>query len=156
MTDVLDTRSCRILAVSSPGSRLAELCVIANGFGNAEVHFATSGSARRWGIASERFVGIVDFSLFQLWRMPVCAVQLAIAFIRLRPRVVISTGAAPGALALMLGRLTGARCIWVESLTSTDELSLSGRLAGRIAHLWLTQWEHLAREDGPYYHGGTL
>lgn len=151
-----DIRPRPILAVSSPGSRLAELRVIARGFGNAEVHFATSGSARRWGIASERFVRIADFSLFQLWRMPVCAVQLAAALIRLRPCVIISTGAAPGMLALVLGRLTGARCIWVESLTSTDELSLSGRLAGRVAHLWLTQWEHLAREDGPHYHGGTL
>ena len=33
---------------------------------------------------------------------------------------------------------------------------MSGRIAGPFADLWLTQWEHLAREGGPEYAGAVL
>jgi hypothetical protein len=74
----------------------------------------------------------------------------------MRPDVVISTGAAPGFLALRLGRLLGARTIWVDSVANGEELSMSGKLAGRYADLWLTQWEHLAHEGGPQFRGNVL
>jgi len=35
-------------------------------------------------------------------------------------------------------------------------LSLSGRRVGPWADLWLTQWEHLARPEGPEYRGSVL
>ncbi len=73
-----------------------------------------------------------------------------------RPDVIISTGAAPGYLAIRLGRLFKARTIWVDSFANVDELSLSGRLAGKQADLWLTQWPHLASPDGPGFAGTVI
>jgi hypothetical protein len=69
--------------------------------------------------------------------------------LRERPDVVLSTGAAPGFFALLFGRLLGARTIWLDSIANIEELSMSGRMARRHADLWLTQWPHLARPDGP-------
>ena len=51
-----------------------------------------------------------------------------------------------GALALVSGR----------TIANIDELSLSGQQAGPHAALWLTQWKHLARPDGPHYGGSVL
>lgn len=76
--------------------------------------------------------------------------------LHLRPDVVISTGAAPGYLGLLFGRLFGARAVWVDSIANAEELSMSGKKAGRIAHLWLTQWPHLAAEGGPQFKGSVL
>jgi hypothetical protein len=73
-----------------------------------------------------------------------------------RPDIVVSTGAAPGYVALRLARLLGARTIWLDSLANVDELSMSGRLAGAHADLWLTQWPHLARPGGPRFVGSVL
>jgi len=70
-----------------------------------------------------------------------------------RPAAVISTGAAPGAFAVILGRLLGARTIWLDSIANVDGMSMSGNLARRYSQLWLTQWPHLAREGGPEYAG---
>ncbi len=75
---------------------------------------------------------------------------------RLRPEIVISTGAAPGYLAIMFGRWLGARTIWVDSIANAEELSMSGQKAGKLAHLWLTQWPHLAGEGGPQFKGSVL
>lgn len=73
-----------------------------------------------------------------------------------RPDVVVSTGAAPGYVALRLGRLLGARTVWVDSMANVEQLSLSGQRIGRHADLWLTQWAHLAQPGGPRYAGSVL
>jgi UDP-N-acetylglucosamine:LPS N-acetylglucosamine transferase len=76
--------------------------------------------------------------------------------LRARPDVIISTGAAPGILGIFFGRLIGAQTIWIDSIANAEELSLSGRIALRVAHKALTQWPHLAKAEGPEYHGSIL
>jgi UDP-N-acetylglucosamine:LPS N-acetylglucosamine transferase len=75
---------------------------------------------------------------------------------RTRPDVVISTGAAPGLFGILFGRLVGARTIWIDSIANAEKLSLSGRIASRIAHIALTQWPHLAATRRPSYRGSIL
>ena len=74
----------------------------------------------------------------------------------LRPHAIVTTGASVGYFAIRLGKLVGARCIWVDSIANAQELSMSGRMAGPHADLWLTQWEDLATEAGPAYEGSVL
>jgi UDP-N-acetylglucosamine:LPS N-acetylglucosamine transferase len=76
--------------------------------------------------------------------------------LKVRPDVVVSTGAAPGYFAVRFGRLFGASTIWVDSVANVEELSMSGQMAGRCAHVWLTQWPHLARDGGPMFLGSVL
>jgi hypothetical protein len=73
-----------------------------------------------------------------------------------KPDVVISTGAAPGYFAIRIGRLLRMRTIWIDSIANADELSMSGAKAGAFADLWLTQWPHLASQNGPKYLGNVL
>lgn len=73
-----------------------------------------------------------------------------------RPDVVITTGALPGLLVLLFGRLAGARTIWLDSLANSEKLSMSGRWAKVIASRWLTQWPQLAGKNGPDYEGALL
>jgi exopolysaccharide biosynthesis glucuronosyltransferase PssD len=73
-----------------------------------------------------------------------------------RPDVVISTGAAPGYIAIRLGKLLGAKTVWLDSIANVEHLSMSGALVGRYADLWLTQWPHLEKEDGPRFKGAVL
>jgi hypothetical protein len=70
--------------------------------------------------------------------------------------VVITTGAAPGYFAVRIGKLLGARVVWLDSVANAGELSMSGRKAGSFVDLWLTQWPHLARDKGPACHGSVL
>ena len=37
-----------------------------------------------------------------------------------------------------------------------EEISMTGRLVGRHADRWLTQWPHLAASEGPDYLGAVL
>jgi len=76
--------------------------------------------------------------------------------LRTRPQVVVSTGASPGFFAMLFGRVLGKTTIWVDSIANAEELSLSGQQARRFTDLWLTQWEHLARPEGPKYFGSLV
>ena len=66
------------------------------------------------------------------------------------------TGAAAGFLMCFWGKIFGAKVIWIDSIANVDELSMAGQMAGKFADLWLTQWPHLARADGPEYAGAVL
>lgn len=86
-----------------------------------------------------------------------CALRLTWLVLRVRPDVIVSTGALPGFFAVAAGKtLLRRRTIWVDSIANADELSLSGRLAGRFSDVWLTQWEHLAADDGPTFAGSVI
>jgi UDP-N-acetylglucosamine:LPS N-acetylglucosamine transferase len=76
---------------------------------------------------------------------------------RERPAVVVTTGAAPGLVALVLAKLlVGSRTVWIDSIAAGERLSLSGTLARPVADAWLTQWPHLARPGGPEHWGAVL
>lgn len=85
-----------------------------------------------------------------------CLIRSVVAIVRIRPAVVISTGAAPGFFCLLAGRLIGARTVWIDSVANVERLSKSGMLARWVATDWLTQWEHLARPSGPQFAGAVL
>ena len=70
-----------------------------------------------------------------------------------RPDAVVSTGAAPGCFAIIFGRLLGCRTVWLDSVANVEQMSMSGNMVRRYSQLWLTQWPHLAAEDGPEYAG---
>lgn len=73
-----------------------------------------------------------------------------------RPDVVISTGAAVGCIMCFLGKITGAKIIWVDSITNVDRLSLSGRLVRYIADLFLAQWQQLAGQYKNIEYAGKI
>ena len=73
-----------------------------------------------------------------------------------RPHVIITTGAAPGIIALAAGKLLGSRAVWIDSIANAEKLSGSGKLAGKFADAWLTQWPELASNNGPECWGAVL
>jgi UDP-N-acetylglucosamine:LPS N-acetylglucosamine transferase len=75
---------------------------------------------------------------------------------RTRPDVIVSTGAAAGCICCFLGKLMGARIVWVDSITNVERLSLSGRMVRRIADLFLVQWPELARKYRGTQYVGTI
>lgn len=108
-------------------------------------------------VAGARFEWVRDVSRLQRWNLPRTLLGLIFLILKYRPAVVVTTGSMPGLLALRLAKLlVGARTVWIDSVANVEEVSLSGRTAGRTADLWLTQWPHLARPEGPHYWGSVI
>lgn len=67
-----------------------------------------------------------------------------------RPDVILSTGAGLAVPFFVVGRLMGIRLVYVESLTRTEGLSLSGRLVAPLAHEMFVQWPGALRGRARY------
>ena len=65
--------------------------------------------------------------------------------LRFRPDAVITTGAAPGYIALLLAKLGRCRTVWLDSIANAEEISMSA------------QWEEVSRKTpGLQYWGQVL
>lgn len=146
----------KLLAVSSGGGHWIQLLRVTPGFQGCEVVFVSVHKSYGAQVANQTFYVINDANRWSKLALARAALRLAWIIWREKPEVVLSTGAAPGYLALRIGRLLGARTIWLDSIANVEKLSLSGRMIGRFADLWLTQWAHLARPEGPHFAGSVL
>ena len=150
------SESKRILAVASGGGHWVQLLRLRPAFRAHRVTYVTVDSCYRMDVAGQRFYAVNDATRWNKFGLVLLAFRLAVIVLRERPQVVISTGAAPGFLALRLAKVMGARTVWIDSLANAEKLSLSGQRIGKHADLWLTQWRHLARSAGPHYEGAVL
>jgi UDP-N-acetylglucosamine:LPS N-acetylglucosamine transferase len=150
------TEKKRILAVSSGGGHWVEMIRIAPAFEGHDVAYATVDEAYRSGTGTARFYTIRDVTRWDKLRWVQTIAKLMWILWREKPDFVVSTGALPGYFALRLAKWFGARTIWLDSIANVEEMSMSGQKIGKYADLWLTQWSHLARENGPMYRGTVL
>jgi UDP-N-acetylglucosamine:LPS N-acetylglucosamine transferase len=146
----------KILAVASGGGHWVQLLRLRPAFAEHEMAFVTVQKSYASQVPGQRFYTVRDATRWDRWALLLMMIQVCLIVLRERPDVVVTTGAAPGVVALRMGKLLGAKTIWLDSIANVEHMSMSGERVRKFADLWLTQWEHLAREGGPQYHGGVL
>jgi UDP-N-acetylglucosamine:LPS N-acetylglucosamine transferase len=144
----------RILAVASSGGHWVQLCRLRPAFEGHDVAYLTTDVGYAADVAPARFHVVNDANRWNKLALLRSALKILWIVLRERPNVVVSTGAAPGYLAIRCAKLLGARTVWIDSVANVEELSLSGRMASTTADLCLTQWEHLA--EGPVRYQGAV
>jgi exopolysaccharide biosynthesis glucuronosyltransferase PssD len=146
----------KVLAIASPGGHFVQLTRLLPAFEGMDLVLASTHPDYAKAAPQARFVLVPDATRWDKLGLIKLAWKILWLLARERPDVVISTGAAPGYFALRMGKWFRARTVWVDSIANVEELSLSGARVGPHADLWLTQWEHLARPQGPEYRGSVL
>lgn len=158
-------RRRRVMLVSSSGGHWTELRRLAPAFDACDRIWCSVIPEMAREVAPDRFVLVPDASRWNKLRLAWSALRVLVALVRVRPDVVVSTGAAPGYFAILFARVVGARSVWLDSIANAEELSMSGQKATRVATLTLTQWPELGtalpadparRERGKVYHAGAV
>jgi len=140
----------KVLAIASGGGHWKQLMMLTPSFANCEVHYITTLD----GLPQQN--NITNFSIVRdsNKNKPLdtirCALQVVKCFIKFRPDVVISTGAAPGVLGLIIAYSCRTKTIWVDSIANSRELSLCGKVSRMFAANVLTQWPELADDKVKY------
>lgn len=151
----------KILAVSSSGGHWIQLQRLQfDVFDKHQTCYMGTNIGMQDLVEGKPFFVVQDCNINEPLNTLRCFFQ-ALAIVRkLKPDVIVTTGAAPGLLTLLAGKMMGARTIWIDSLANTRKLSVSGKLAGYFVDLWLTQWPELASApDGkkcPQYKGQLI
>jgi UDP-N-acetylglucosamine:LPS N-acetylglucosamine transferase len=97
------------------------------------------------GLAGERMVrahGPTTRNLLTLLRNALLALRV---LRHERPELIIATGAGVAVPFLILGRLLGARTVYVESITRIESLSLTARLSLPFLSVLYVHWPQLQR-----------
>lgn len=145
------------MAIASGGGHWVQLRRIMPAFEGLDVFYVSVDPSSAADVPGRAYYAIRDVSRRDRLGFAVLIAQLLRILARERPDVVITTGSAPCLFALGLAKtLLRARTIWIDSIANADRLSASGTQARRVADVWLTQWEHLARPGGPEYWGAVL
>jgi hypothetical protein len=147
----------KVLAVASGGGHWIEMRRLYPAFEGLDVAFVSVHPAYADQVRNHRFYTVRDVTRWDRWGLIVLAAQLARILLVERPRVVITTGSAPGLFALTFAKLVlRARTIWIDSIANCEQLSSSGMRARHVADVWLTQWSLLQQPSGPSYLGAVL
>ena len=150
------TATPRILAVASGGGHWVQLLRLRGAFEGYDVAFVSMFDSYRDLVPGHRYYTIPDASRFS----PISFLRvLARAFpimIRERPKAIVTTGSAPALVLVLLGRMIGARTLWIDSIANAERMSSSGKLARRLAHEVVSQWPDVAEREGVNYWGAVL
>ena len=149
-------RSKKVLAISSSGGHWVQLLRVIPAFkGRCIVYVSVN---RHYGaeVKNSRFYTVVDVTRWNKAKWFIAASQLIWILLREQPDVVISTGALPGFIGIVLAKMMRKRTIWIDSIANVEEMSMSGQRIRKYVDLWLTQWPHLSEEKGPEYAGQVL
>ena len=66
-------------------------------------------------------------------------------FIRIRPDIVVTTGAHTAVLMCYIAKLFGKKVIWIETFANRNSKTLAGRLVYPIADTFVVQWKEMKK-----------
>lgn len=109
----------------------------------------------------------LPFGITELHPIPDCNRNTLAKFLRaipayvrlfraIRPSAVVSTGALPGLVFILLAKLTGARSVWIESIANCERLSMCGYVASHFADVFFVQAAELADGKRILYTGSVI
>jgi len=149
--------SRKIMAIASGGGHWVQMRRLMPAFEGLPVVFVSIDPSSAADVPGRTYYTVRDVTRRDRLGFAVIIGQLVRILLIERPAVVITTGAAPGFIALAVAKLLlRSRTVWIDSIANAERLSASGAQARRVADVWLTQWEHLARPEGPEYLGAVL
>jgi len=151
------TGRLRICLAASGGGHVRQLLDLEPVWSAHDYFFVTEDTALGRSLASDHrcyfipHVAIGQARLGSPLRMLAGAVKSffrsAGIILKERPQVILTTGAGAVWFALIWARLTGARCVVIESFARFDRPSLFAKLAAPLAHVMVLQSKALA----PFY-----
>jgi beta-1,4-N-acetylglucosaminyltransferase len=135
----------RVLLVCSPGGHLQQMLALRPAWDGFDRAWATlPGADVSYLLEGERVTlahGPTNRSLKNALRNLAVAWRLVRSH---RPEAILSTGAGIAVPFFLVGKLLGVRLVYVESVTRTESISLSGRLLYPLASRFFTQWPESA------------
>ena len=140
----------RVIFTSSAGGHFSELCELNelmeryNSFLITEDHemmqeYKKSNKSRSWYMPAGTKEHLFKF----LCNFPINIFRSFKAYLKVRPDVVIATGAHTTVPICYIAKMFGKKVIFIETFANITTKTLSGKLVYPIADLFLVQWEEM-------------
>ncbi len=148
----------KIALPSSAGGHLTELMQILGAFGEYETFFITVKRKDTEDLSKKENVYFVD----DTGRSPVGLAKNIISSLKImlneRPDVIVTTGAGAAIPSSIIGKILGAKLVYIESYCRAKSKSWSGILLYPFSDVFLVQWPAMVSMYGEktQYWGGVF
>jgi beta-1,4-N-acetylglucosaminyltransferase len=153
-----DKRRLKIALVCSHGGHLTETKALWPALSGYECFLVTYRCERTEKLALVQRKYLLENIGKNVWRMAKAFALAIVILLRERPDVVLSTGAEVAIPFLWVGKIIGAKTVYIESWCRIRTRSGTGPLVYPVADLFLVQWPGLLSMYGPKarYEGGLI
>lgn len=134
----------KIIAIASVGGHWIQLLRLKKALDDHDVEFMSNKKSFADTVPGHVFHTIPDANRNNILGLIKSFFKVYSVIAKIKPDVIITTGAAPGLMGIAAGKLIGAKTIWIDSIANVDKVSLSGRIALTFADRVYTQWPDLA------------
>jgi UDP-N-acetylglucosamine:LPS N-acetylglucosamine transferase len=130
------------LLVCSSGGHLAQLWELGAWWGRLERTWVTFDTIDATSLlADEPVVWAYHPTTRNLWNLSRNFILAWQTIGRLRPTIIVSTGAAVAFPFFLVGRLRGVRTVYIEVFDRIDTATVTGRLCYPLSDRFLLQWD---------------
>ena len=153
----------KVLFISSTGGHLTELLELKKMFKKYDYRIITEKTKSNDSL-KEEYPGKVYFLpygtkhnklKYPFILLANCFISL-FYFIKFRPNVIVTTGAHTAGPMCCIGKILGAKIVYIETFANIKTKTVTGRLVYHFADLFIVQWESMLKVYPKATYGGWI
>ena len=151
----------KVLFISSTGGHLNELLQLKKTMKKYDSYIITEKTKSTIGLKKEfKNISFLKYGtkshLSYIYIFPFNCILSLIYFLRIRPSVVVTTGAHTGVFMCYIAKLFRKKVIYIETFANIHTKSMSGKLVYPIADMFIVQWESMLKLYPNAVYGGWI
>jgi len=153
----------KVMFISSTGGHLSEMMQLAPMFSKYESFIITEKTKSNMYLKDKypNKVGYMVYGtksnmLLYPFKLLYNCFKSLFYYIKIRPKVIITTGAHTAGPMCCIGKLFGSKIIYIETLANISTKTITGRVIYHFADLFIVQWESMLKLYPKAVYGGWI
>ena len=152
----------KVLFISSTGGHLSELLQLQilfkkyNSYLITEKTKSTINLKNKFDKVNFLVYGTKDHKFSYIFKFSYNCIKSLFLFIKIRPKVIVTTGTHTAVPMCYIGKLFGCKIIFIETFANSNTKTLTGKLVYPIADTFIVQWESMLKLYPKAIYGGWI
>ena len=153
----------KVMFISSTGGHLTEMMQLSPMFNKYEYFIITEKTKSNIYLKEEHKnkVGYLVYGtkskfLVYPFKLLYNCFKSLFYYIKVRPKVIITTGAHTAGPMCCIGKIFGSKIIYIETLANINTKTITGRIIYHFADLFVVQWESMIKLYPKAKYGGWI
>lgn len=148
--------------IASTGGHLNELLQLEGLFSKYDSYLVTEKTKttrslkKRYPKVSYLVFGTKDHPFSYIFKFGFNIIKSFFLYLKVRPKVIITTGTHTAVPMCYIGKLFGAKVIFIETFANRTTRTVSGKMVYPIAHEFVVQWEDMLEMYPDAVFGGWI
>ena len=155
-------KNIKVLFISSTGGHLDELLQLKELFKKYDSYIITEKTKstvdlkNKYSKVNYLVYGTKDHFITYIFKFIYNVLKSLILFIKIRPKVIVTTGTHTAVPMCYIGKLFFRKVIYIETIANSKTKTLSGKLVYPIADTFIVQWESMLKLYPKAIYGGWI